>query len=76
MSGPLFLIWLGLRENILRITVNNDARRNGRTLLVLATFCEKVLQEKDGVLSIIRMIDRIVVTVSGPQFPNRCLRAR
>lgn len=28
----------------------------------LATFCEKVLQEQDGVLSIIRAIDRIILT--------------
>ncbi len=43
----------------------------GGPYLVLATFCERVLQEKDGVLSIIRMIDRIVVTVSGPTVPEQ-----
>ncbi|HXZ79462.1 MAG TPA: hypothetical protein VEG30_05990 [Terriglobales bacterium] len=30
-----------------------------RPYLQIATFCEKVLQEADGVVSIIRMIDRI-----------------
>lgn len=35
----------------------------------LATFCEKVLQEPDGVVSIIRAIDRIIVTApaGGPR---------
>lgn len=32
--------------------------------LVAALLCEKVLQEKDGTISVIRMIDRITLTVS------------
>ncbi len=36
----------------------------------LATFCEKVLQEKDGVLSVIRLVDRILVTASSPDAPD------
>src|SRR5712664_3848369 len=39
--------------------------------LVLATFCERVLQEKDGVLSIIRVIDRMTVNASGPAAPEK-----
>lgn len=35
----------------------------------LATFCEKVLQEPDGVLSVIRVIDRLIVTVSAAGAP-------
>ncbi len=35
----------------------------------LATFCEKVLQEQDGVLSVIRAIDRIVITAPAEDAP-------
>jgi hypothetical protein len=34
--------------------------------LVTAAFCERALQERDGVLSLIRMIDKITTTVAGP----------
>jgi hypothetical protein len=41
--------------------------------LILATFCEKVIEEKDGVLSLIRLVDRFTQTASGadppPQMP-------
>lgn len=36
----------------------------------MATFCEKALQEADGVLSIIRAVDRIVVTAQGSEVPS------
>jgi hypothetical protein len=35
----------------------------------LATFCDRVLQEQDGVLSIIRMVDRINVSAQGTDAP-------
>lgn len=35
-----------------------------------AVLCEKVLQEKDGVLSIIRIIDTINITASGMTAPD------
>lgn len=35
----------------------------------VAAFCEKVLEEKDGVLSLIRVVDRITHTVAGPGAP-------
>ena len=38
--------------------------------LQMAVFCEKVLQEKDGVLSLIRIIDRINRTAAGPEAPE------
>ena len=34
--------------------------------VVAAVFCEKVLQEKDGVLSAIRIVDRFTVSVEAP----------
>lgn len=34
--------------------------------LVTAAFCERAIQERDGVLSLIRMIDKITSTVAGP----------
>jgi len=42
----------------------------GGPYVQLATFCEKVLQEQDGVISIIRAIDRIILTTSDPQAPS------
>jgi hypothetical protein len=35
--------------------------------VALATFCERALQEKDGVLSLIRIVDRIEVTRKGKE---------
>ena len=37
--------------------------------LGMAVLCERVLQEKDGVLSIIRAIDRFTITLSGQNVP-------
>ncbi|MBI4609615.1 MAG: hypothetical protein HY726_11470 [Candidatus Rokubacteria bacterium] len=36
----------------------------GGPYLSTAVFCEKVLQEKDGVASVIRIVDRFIVTIS------------
>lgn len=38
--------------------------------LAMALFCESVLEEKDGVLSIIRVVDRIIQTAVGPDVPE------
>lgn len=43
----------------------------GQPLLAAAFLCEKVLQEKDGVLSAIRLVERITLTASGPQRTNK-----
>lgn len=37
--------------------------------LQAALICEKVLQEQDGVLSVIRVVDRHTATVLGPEVP-------
>lgn len=37
--------------------------------LAAAFFCERVLQEQDGVLSAIRLIDRLTRVQTGPQAP-------
>ena len=37
--------------------------------LEVAAFCERVLHEQDGVLSLIRVIDRVTHTVVGPDAP-------
>ena len=37
--------------------------------LKAAVFCENVIEGKDGVLSIIRVIDRLTVTAAGPEAP-------
>jgi len=42
----------------------------GGPLLQVAVFCDSVIEAKDGVLSLIRMIDRIVVEASGPDAPE------
>lgn len=36
----------------------------------VATLCEKALQEADGVLSIIRVVDRMIVTAQGSEVPT------
>lgn len=38
--------------------------------LAVAVICEKALQEQDGVLSIIRIIDRVTVSVTSPDAPD------
>ncbi len=43
---------------------------NSGPYLIAAVICEKVLQEKDETLSIIRMIDRFIVTVSAHGSPE------
>jgi hypothetical protein len=37
--------------------------------LAAAIFCERVIEDKDGVLTAIRMVDRITVTATGPAPP-------
>lgn len=38
--------------------------------LKAALFCDDVIEGKDGVLSLIRVIDRITITAAGPQAPE------
>lgn len=38
--------------------------------LVTAAFCEQVIEDKSGVLSLIRIVDRMNITVQGPTAPN------
>jgi hypothetical protein len=38
--------------------------------LRIAALCERVLQEKDGALSLIRIIDRLTITVEGTDVPK------
>ena len=42
----------------------------GGPFLQIAAFCEKVLNEKDGVISAIRIIDRITITLAGKDAPE------
>ena len=47
---------------------------NGETggpYLAAAFLCETVLQERDGILSAIRIVDRIIATASGPSAPQQ-----
>ncbi len=44
---------------------------SGGPYLAAAVLCEKVLQEKDGVVSAIRLVDRFVITASGAQPPGQ-----
>jgi hypothetical protein len=37
--------------------------------LKAAVFCEKVLREADGVMSFIRVVDRVTITATGPDAP-------
>ncbi len=38
--------------------------------VALAIICERALEEKDGVLSIIRIVDRLVIDTRGPSVPT------
>lgn len=38
--------------------------------LKVAVFCENAIEGKDGVLSLIRVIDRITITAAGPETPD------
>ena len=38
--------------------------------LRIAALCERVLEEKDGMLSLIRIIDRLIVTAEGADLPK------
>jgi len=42
----------------------------GGPYVQMAAICERVLQEKDGVLSIIRVIDRFAISAAGPAPPE------
>jgi len=42
----------------------------GGPYLSMAAFCEKTLEEKDGVMSFIRVIDRVNITARGPNPPD------
>ena len=47
-----------------------NKREKGGPYLAAALLCEKVLDEKDGVKSAIRIIDRITHTATGPSPPT------
>lgn len=42
----------------------------GGPYLQMAVFCENVIEDRQGVLSLIRIIDRTTVTASGPEAPE------
>ena len=42
----------------------------GGPFLCMAVFCERVLQEKDNVLSAIRIVDRFMQTIPGSETPE------
>ena len=46
------------------------ADENKGPYLVAAILCEKILQEQDGTISIIRMVDRLAITVSALGSPE------
>jgi len=39
--------------------------------LKLGAICERVLQEKDGVLSLIRIVDKFTITITGKEPPDQ-----
>ena len=49
----------------------SDHEEIGGPYLQIAVFCELVIEGKDGVLSLIRIIDRTTVTASGPNAPEK-----
>jgi hypothetical protein len=49
--------------------MSTSAPHNG-PFVAVAAFCEKVLRESDGVLSAVRIIDRITREIVGPDAPD------
>lgn len=43
----------------------------GGPYVQVGTICERALQEKDGVVSLVRVVDRFTVTLPGPPTPDR-----
>jgi len=38
--------------------------------IAIAAFCENVIEDKSGVLSLIRIVDRLLITAQGPNTPE------
>lgn len=53
----------------------DEINEYGGPWLQAAVFCEKILQERDGVMSLIRIVDRFTITASGPDAPERMPKA-
>jgi hypothetical protein len=50
--------------------VNDQGQYSAWPYLAAAFFCERVLQEQDGVLSAIRVVDRFIQRAQGPSAPE------
>ncbi len=46
----------------------------GRPYLCMALFCDRVLKEADGVVSVIRVVDRFTVSGNTPEMPKENIR--
>ncbi|OGF57218.1 MAG: hypothetical protein A2Z21_02135 [Candidatus Fraserbacteria bacterium RBG_16_55_9] len=46
------------------------ARKHEGPYVAAAIFCDKLLKEEDGVLSAVRIVDRVIRTVKGPRAPE------
>ncbi len=66
--GTLVLIFTAL-EN----TAVPEQKELYRAYLQIAVFCEKVLHEADGVISLIRVVDRFTVHGTTPEMGNHVL---
>ena len=44
---------------------------SGGPYVAVAVLCENVLEEKDGVLSLLRVVDRWIITAQGPDAPDQ-----
>jgi hypothetical protein len=49
----------------------SNIMETGAAYINAALICEKVLQERDSVLSVVRIIDRLTVTVAPDEAPKR-----
>lgn len=68
-ENPVLLVLLENRE----IENMTDQENIFRPHLHVATFCEKVLHEQDGVLSLIRMVDRFMIAGDSEEMPPTTL---
>ena len=49
----------------------SEEQEYGGPYLQTAVFCERILKEGDGVVSLIRLVDRVMIQASGPDPPEK-----
>ena len=56
--------------NVLRKLLMNKGGKGAGPFVAVAAICENVIEGKDGVLSLIRLVDRQMIVAQGPEAPD------